>query len=74
MKKECEKLSLVCNHLLKGKRQRAFLVLEDEPVDKRDTGKIYTCIKCAQNEPKTQKQFMKMLTTCCMHCLRNRNI
>lgn len=74
MLSKCEKLSLACNHLLEGKRQKAYLVWEDEPINEQDTGKIYTCKKCAENEPKSEKEFKNMLTTCCMHCLRNRGL
>ena len=72
MNNKHSKLALACHHLFKGKRQKAYLVLEQEPVDENDTGKIYTCKKCAENEPKTQKEFMKMLGSYCQKCLLNR--
>ena len=68
------KFALACSHLMKGKRQKAYLVLEEEPLDEQDTGKIYTCKKCAENEPQSQEEFMNMLSTCCMHCLLNRGL
>jgi hypothetical protein len=67
-----EKYVLACNHLIKGKRQKAYLVLEEEPVDESDTGKVYTCLKCAKNEPQSQEEFEKMLSMYCLHCLLNR--
>ncbi len=74
MNNQHNKFSLACSHLIKGKRQKAYMVWQDEPTDERDTGKIYTCIKCAENEPKSEKEFMNMLSTCCMHCLLNRGL
>lgn len=74
MKDNHDKFSLACSHLIHGKRQKAYLVWQDEPTDERDTGKIYTCENCAKNEPQSQKEFMDMLSTCCMHCLLNRGL
>ena len=69
-----DKLALACSHLMKGKRQKAYLVWQGEPENGHDTGKIYTCKNCAEKEPKSQKEFMEMLSTCCIHCLLNRGL
>ena len=72
MTKCSKKHVLACKHLFEGKRQKAYLVLEDEPLDDEDTGKIYTCKKCAENKPETEEEFQNMLSVYCETCLRNR--
>lgn len=63
--KVCKNLVICCTHILKSlkakKKIKMFEVLKD----------TFVCEKCAEKEPKTKKEFMKMFATVCRDCIKN---
>ena len=57
-------LVIACNHLFELPKKVAFEVLDE----------TYACEVCAENEPKTEEEFMAMFQTICKDCLEKNSL
>jgi len=64
-----EKLSIACKHIFNAKKPINASVMQMEPLDEKDSGKIYTCKKCSGKEWGNDQASVDNFITICDHCV-----
>ena len=64
------KLSIACKHVVK-ENAAAILALESEPIDPRESGRLYACSKCLHKVESGEfmKEPMENWMTICEDCV-----